>query len=97
MPDLILEKREFDASFFHSFRALMKRDITNIARNPILVKARVFQILILSTYSGGVFFAAGKGNYSNNGDWSTISGFMFFMMMTTMLQSVNASCVTFPQ
>ena len=64
-----LEAREAKVSYLSTFAALLKRDITNIARNPLLVKSRVFQVLFLSVYYGGLYFNAGRKDYTNYDNW----------------------------
>jgi hypothetical protein len=50
---------------------LIARDVINIKRNPILVRARMGQAVFLAVFAGGVFF--GVTDYYKAGIQATMS------------------------
>lgn len=48
-------KRVIDVPFSMSFGTLVKRDITNTVRHPMLIKLRFIQTIIISIYTGGLY------------------------------------------
>ena len=48
--------------FSMSFGTLVKRDITNTVRNPVLIKLRFIQTVFIAIYAGGLY-AQFSGEY----------------------------------
>ena len=82
------ESRQVRVYFCDSFQALLKRDWTALVRNPLLVKSRLLQMVFLATYLGGIYFNAGRKDFTPYENWKAISGFMFQISIATMMQSV---------
>lgn len=78
------------------FGTLMKRDILNIWRNPLLFKSRLMQFIFLGLYLGGVFFALGKDDYTVKKYWSGISGCLFELNISFLMSSLGPTALTFP-
>lgn len=59
---LLVEKRDDKVPFCQSLNAIIKRDFLNTARNPMVVKARFLQSIILGLFVGGVYWRISR-NY----------------------------------
>jgi len=79
-----------------SFGTLLKRDWVNAVRNPLIIKSRVFQTIFLAIYTGGLFFYHGKGDYTDQVNWAGISGFFFFLCITSLMASLSPVSLIFP-
>jgi hypothetical protein len=62
-------------------KVLLKRDVVNIIRNPLLVKVRIIQIIFIALLAGGIFWQAGGQDYTNLSKWNAMTGFMFFTLI----------------
>lgn len=84
--------------------AIVKRDFLNTARNPMVVKARFIQSIILGLFVGGVYWRISRNYVSQNGnpnvrtvDFITLVGFFFFMCMTGFMSSLSPVSIVFPK
>ena len=50
------EKRMNEVSFCQSLGAILKKDLTNTYRNPLVVKGRIFQTIFVALLVGGLYF-----------------------------------------
>jgi hypothetical protein len=89
-------KREMEISCCTTFGTLVKRDLKNTLRNPMLFKSRFIQSLVLGLYVGGVFFALGQDDYTNQNNWFAIEGFFFFMNISSMMTALAPVTLVFP-
>jgi ATP-binding cassette, subfamily G (WHITE), eye pigment precursor transporter len=80
----------------NTLKQLIKRDIINMLRNPILVKSRFIQIIYLTIYMGGLYFNAGRTDYTNPLNWNTIAGFLFFIILDILFQAMVPIALVFP-
>ena len=80
----------------NTLKQLIKRDIINILRNPVLVKSRFIQIIYLTIYIGGLYFNAGRKDYTNILNWNTIAGFFFFIVLDVLFQGLVPLALVFP-
>ncbi len=62
----------------------------------MLIKSRLMQTIILSLYIGGLYYYA-AGDYSINSVWRSISGFCFFISISSMMSSLSPVTLVFPQ
>jgi hypothetical protein len=60
------------------------------------MKGRILQILMMSIYTGGLYFSQGRGDYINPINWYSITGYMFFISMDLFMQSLMPVALTFP-
>lgn len=81
----------------NTLKQLIKRDIINIIRNPILVKSRIIQVIILTIYIGGLYFNAGRKDYTDPINWNTIAGFFFFITLDILFQAMMPIALVFPK
>lgn len=81
-------------------KALIRRDILNILRNPILLRSRIFQTIFLGLFLGGLYFNVGR-NYDghtnqNNANSRALIGMLFYLNWSTFFNSLSAVILTFP-
>jgi len=60
------------------------------------MKSRIVQILFMSIYTGGLYFSAGRVDYTNSINWFAITGYLFFISMDLFMQSLMPVALTFP-
>ena len=77
-------------------KVLLLRDLLNVWRNPLLVKSRIIQSLFLGIYVGGLFFDLGTKNYKEIMIWYSITGFLFFLNITMLMQALSPIALVFP-
>ena len=82
---------------------LLRRDVINILRNPILLKTRLFAVIIVSLFLGGLYYnVADIYNDTLNPVGLRISGFysiagaMFNLTINSFLEAFNPVSLTFP-
>jgi ABC-type multidrug transport system permease subunit len=80
----------------NTLKQLIKRDSINNIRNPTLVKSRFIQILYLTIYIGGLYFNAGRKDYTDRISWITITGFLFFVTLDILFQAMMPIALVFP-
>ena len=88
--------RSNETTFFYALKILLKRDLVNIIRNPIVMQSRIFQVIFISIYTGGLYFNAGRGNYADTIQWSAIAGYLFFVSMDLFMQAMMPVVISFP-
>jgi hypothetical protein len=52
----IIEGRTIKVDLLRTYSTLLKRDYINIVRNPLLLKSRLVQTLIISIFAGGLYY-----------------------------------------
>ena len=76
-------------------KALLKRDVINILRNPIILRARIIQTIFLGIFIGGLFFNAGRdytGQESqNDANSRALLGCLFFLSDGDSYKYTNAA------
>lgn len=88
--------REVNVGFFPAMGALVHRSTINTIRNPMLLRAKVFQSIFMALIIGGIFFDAGNRDYTQLTSWQTITGFLFFMTINSMMMTLSPITLTFP-
>ncbi len=92
-----MEVRDSDkVSASSSFNELLKRDLINTVRNPMILKSRIFQSIFLAIYTGGLYFNAGKQSYTETVSWYSIVGYFFFLSISHMMASLSPVTLVFP-
>lgn len=88
--------REVNVGFFPAMEALVHRSTINTIRNPMLLRAKVFQSIFMALIIGGIFFDAGTKDYTQMTSWQTITGFLFFMTINSLMMTLSPITLTFP-
>lgn len=52
--------RVSETDFAHNVGTLLKRDLRNISRNPIVMQSRIFQVNFIALFTAGLYFNAGR-------------------------------------
>jgi hypothetical protein len=65
-------------------------------RNPILIKSRMLLLVTLTIYVGGLYYGAGREDYTDRAHWNTIAGFLFFITIDTLFQTLVPITLVFP-
>lgn len=84
-----------EVSVVTSYKTLIHRDFINIVRNPLLIKARIFQTLFMAVFAGGIFFGVAHRYLSVSG-WSGLQGFSLFVGTNSLLLSTGPVSIVFP-
>ncbi len=61
-----------------------------------MLKSRLFQAVFLGIYTGGLYFNAGKQDYTDPIGWSTMVGYFFFIAISYMMGSLSPVTLVFP-
>jgi len=56
--------RESNVNNVAALGALTQRSLLNTMRNPLLIRAKFFQALFMALFIGGLYFNAGKRDYT---------------------------------
>lgn len=62
----------------------------------MLVKSRFIQIIYLTIYIGGLYFNTGRKDYTDPINWTTISGYFFFISLDILFQAMMPLALVFP-
>ena len=62
----------------------------------MLFKSRLFQSLVLGIYIGGLYFDNGTQSYINILSWRSLTGLLFFLNISMMMQSLSPIAIVFP-
>jgi ATP-binding cassette, subfamily G (WHITE), eye pigment precursor transporter len=60
------------------------------------VKSRFIQILYLTIFIGGLYFNVGRKDYTDIINWNTIAGYLFFVTIDILFQSMMPIALVFP-
>ena len=50
----------------------------------------------MALFVGGLFFDIGTQDYTNRNYWNSITGFLFFMTINSMMMTLSPITLTFP-
>ena len=62
----------------------------------MLLKSRLFQSIFVGIFVGGLYFDAGTKDYTQKVFWNSITGLMFFMSLTMLMQGLAPIVLVFP-
>jgi len=62
----------------------------------MIIKSRFFQSLFLGVYVGGLYFNAGRQDYTTYTEWMSITGYLFFLCISHMMASLSPVTLIFP-
>ena len=77
-------------------KCLLQRDLLNLLRNPMILKARVVQMIFIAVLLGGLYWKIGTRDYTNLTYWNAITGCFFFATMDIFFQSTMPVALVFP-
>lgn len=89
------EKRKVDISFCSSLGVLVRRDILNTVRNPMLLKTRIISTIFIAIYTSGLYFDI-NSDYTNRTNWRSLTGYLFFISISIMMLALNPITLVFP-
>jgi hypothetical protein len=90
-----IAKREVTVPFSTSFKTLINRDLTNVLRNPMLIKLRFIQTIFLAIYTGGLYCKL-SGDHNSDISWYAYAGYFFFMSINLLMMSLVPVELIFP-
>lgn len=88
--------REVNVSFLTAMGALVQRSTINTLRNPMLFKAKVLQSIFMALFIGGLFFDIGTKDYTQRVNWQSVTGFLFFVTINSMMMTLSPITLAFP-
>lgn len=62
----------------------------------MLFKAKVLQSIFMALFIGGLFFDIGTTDYTQRTNWQSITGFLFFMTINSMMMTLSPITLAFP-
>jgi ABC-type multidrug transport system permease subunit len=74
---------------------LVKRDVLNTVRNPMLFKSCLFANIFLAIFTSGVYYQF-TGEHTSRLNWRALTGCLFFLSFSTMLTALNPVQLVFP-
>lgn len=89
-------KRDVDVPCTTSFRVLVERDVRNIVRNPMMIKSRLFQTVVLFIYASGLY-SKFRDDYTDRINWSSVTGFFFFLALNGVFIAMVPVTLVFPK
>jgi hypothetical protein len=91
-----IHKEKVKHSSSYTLGILLKRDLTNLWRNPLIVKSRVIQSIFTSLYMGGLWWRIGDTNYLDPTNFQAITCFIYFYTLSMFMEPFAATIITFP-
>ena len=74
---------------------MVKKDALNTLRNPMLLKVRIVSTIFIAIYTSGLYFQFSR-DYMDRNNWRKLTGFFFFMTISTMMMALNPVQLVFP-
>ena len=62
----------------------------------MLIRSKVFQGIFMALFIGGLFFDIGTNDYTVRPYWYSISGFLFFFCIFSLMGALSPMVLTFP-
>jgi ABC-type multidrug transport system permease subunit len=60
------------------------------------MKSKFFQTIFMALYVGGLFFDIGTRDYRNQNYWNSITGFLFYLTINSLMFALVPISLTFP-
>lgn len=92
------ESRVVETTFCRGLGTLIWRDFQNIKRNPLILRARLLQTIILSLISGALFWKL-SSDYTQQGlskGFNSKNGAFFYLGVSAFMSSLSPVILTFP-
>lgn len=61
----------------------------------MLLKARIVQVIFIAIYTSGLYYQF-TGDYTQGLNWRALTGFFFFMSISTMMSALAPLSLVFP-
>lgn len=88
--------RDVNVGFKAAIGALIHRSVVNVVRNPMLIRAKLAQAIFMALFTGGIFFDIGTKDYTTRINWQSITGYLFFLTITSLTMALSPITLTFP-
>lgn len=88
--------RECSISCFTLYSILIKREGTNLFKNPAFFVTRFIQTVFIVIFAGGLCCNIGKRDLTDQINWHAITGFFFFLSINGLNNSLNPTSMIFP-
>ena len=82
----------------------MKKDLLNTLRNPLVLKVKFIQSIILSLLVGGAYFSLGRDfsvstslTPQQSQDFITLLGFFYFISVSGLMTTLSPISIVFPK
>jgi len=92
------ETRAVGTTFCRGLGTLVWRDFQNVKRNPLILRSRIIQTIILGLISGALFWRL-SNDYSAQGlsvGFNSKNGAFFFLSVSAFMSSLSPIILTFP-
>ena len=92
------ESRVIGTSFCRGLGTLIWRDFLNIRRNPLIMRSRLIQTILLALVSGALFWKL-ESDYTMQGlskGFNSKNGAFFFLGISAFMSSLSPMILTFP-
>ena len=93
------QARVIETTECNNLGVLIWRDLINIRRNPLILRARVLQTIILGLITGAIFYDLPKDYFlgSLSVGFNSRNGCLFFISTSSFMSSLSPLMLTFPQ
>ena len=75
---------------------MVRKDFVNTYRNPMLLQLRIVTTIFMSLYTSGLYYRF-NGNYVDRTNWRSLTGYLFFISISTMMMALNPMSLVFPK
>jgi hypothetical protein len=88
-----------ETSECNNLGVLIWRDLINIRRNPLILRARIIQTIILGLITGAIFYDLPIDYHlgSLSVGFNSRNGCLFFISTSSFMSSLSPIMLTFPQ
>jgi hypothetical protein len=62
----------------------------------MILISRAVQGIVVSLFIGGIFIGLGEKDYTVLENWLSVTGFLFFMSISSLMTSLSPEAITFP-
>ena len=76
-------------------KTLLSRDVTNAFRNPMILKSRFFQYIVVTIFVAGVYYRF-SGEHIEQENWRALTGYLFFVCIGGVMMEVTPVSLVFP-
>ena len=90
----IQSREPHETSFCYTLGVLLRRDLNNAWRNPMVIACRLANNVFIALLTAGAYYKF-SGEYMEEQNWRAIVGYFFFFSMGIMLE-VTPVCLVFP-
>jgi len=62
----------------------------------MVLKVRIIQLVFMAIFTGGLYFNAGRYDYTDQTRWTTITGYLYFCIIDLYFQAMMPVALVFP-